>query len=415
MDEQHTIIDFKELVGKPSGEALESLVRELGNRGGLRVSWSGRGADGGRDLTFSEIQKGPLSDNQVKWLVQCKDNAKSGKAVTESAVGSILDKVNQHRADGYLLATTTTVGTALKEKLDSLALRNGGQIHTLVWDFATLSMLIVKPDNADLFKLYFPNSYKKYLELDIQSALEILEKNLPKEKYEQISQVIQPVALVSKTPSGKEIWPFESATSNVIDDILHSLINDSSIKQAIALIEGIDNDALLELYNALKAFDDDLTFQFVCVIIRTVTNPDIVLNSFQFLSENYEVNPKEVIELASYLDDDGLEVVYGVEISSWLSEEAFQNGPNFEFYGDIDELSTHTYIEDIFYESISFEREKERIKFHGAINLDVECNFGSSKEEASLSYSFPGKFSGYFDPGGIYIESITVDTSKYYE
>lgn len=234
---------------------------------------------------------------------------------------------------------------------------------------------------------------KKYIELDFQSALEILEKNLPREKYEQIAQVIQPSGLISKAPSGKDIWPFDSATSSVIDDILRSLVNDSNVKQAVSLIEGIDNDALLELYNTLEAFDDDLTFQFVCLIVRTVANPDIVLNSFQFLSDNYEVKNEEVIELASYLDDDGLEVVYGIEISSWLSEEAFQNGPNFEFYDDIDILSTHTYLEEIFYESISFKAQKNKIEFSGTINMSVECEFGSPRDSATTNHSFPGEFS----------------------
>lgn len=41
-------MDFKEL--PQDGQAFEQLVRELLFSRGLHVAWSGRGADGGRDL-----------------------------------------------------------------------------------------------------------------------------------------------------------------------------------------------------------------------------------------------------------------------------------------------------------------------------------------------------------------------------
>lgn len=49
-------LDFSELGSKPAGENLEGLVRLIGERLGLTVSWTGRGADQGRDLIFTETQ-----------------------------------------------------------------------------------------------------------------------------------------------------------------------------------------------------------------------------------------------------------------------------------------------------------------------------------------------------------------------
>jgi hypothetical protein len=127
-------LDFTELDKKPPGEALEALVRLIGERLGMRAEWSGRGADGGRDLIFHETQAGPLKSRSIKWLVSCKDNSESNASVGERDVGSLSDKTAQHKCDGFLLATTTTASTGLKEKLDSFDFSSGGSMHTKVWD-----------------------------------------------------------------------------------------------------------------------------------------------------------------------------------------------------------------------------------------------------------------------------------------
>lgn len=82
-------LDFTELDKKTPGEALEALVRLIGERLGMLVEWSGRGADGGRDLIFHETQEGPLKSRSIKWLVNCKDksdsNALSAKRTLEAS------------------------------------------------------------------------------------------------------------------------------------------------------------------------------------------------------------------------------------------------------------------------------------------------------------------------------------------
>ncbi|WP_454648444.1 restriction endonuclease [Bradyrhizobium liaoningense] len=128
------ILDFHELSSKPVGETLEGLVRLIGERLGVTVAWTGRGADQGRDLIFVEAQSGRIGSTPVRWLVNCKDNSKTNHAVTEQDIGSIIDKVRQHNCDAFLLVTTTTVGTALKAKLDALASSPQDRIQTKVWD-----------------------------------------------------------------------------------------------------------------------------------------------------------------------------------------------------------------------------------------------------------------------------------------
>ena len=61
-------LDFSELSSKPAGESFEGLIRLIGERMGLTVSWSGRGADQGRDLIFVETQFGKIGSSQFVGL-----------------------------------------------------------------------------------------------------------------------------------------------------------------------------------------------------------------------------------------------------------------------------------------------------------------------------------------------------------
>jgi hypothetical protein len=130
------LIDFTELVSAVPGEGLQGLTRQLGQRKGLSPVWCGRGPDGGRDLTFTEILSGSLSKEKTTWLVSCKDKAKSGDSVGEKDLPppGIKDKLAQHKANGFLLVTTTTVSSSAKALLDSFDKSNGGDYHILVWD-----------------------------------------------------------------------------------------------------------------------------------------------------------------------------------------------------------------------------------------------------------------------------------------
>ena len=105
-------LDFTELDKKPPGEALEALVRLIGERLGMRVEWSGRGADGGRDLIFHETQEGPLKSRSIKWLVNCKTiqkvvrlsakgmlEASATKPLSTNATDSRSRRQRRHRPD----------------------------------------------------------------------------------------------------------------------------------------------------------------------------------------------------------------------------------------------------------------------------------------------------------------------------
>ncbi len=100
---EHTI-DFRELTSSVRGEGLEELARRLGQKLGFNPQWTGRGSDGGRDLLFTEIFTGHLSNHAMKWLVSCKDKAGSNASIKEADLPpNIIGKIDQHGADGFLL------------------------------------------------------------------------------------------------------------------------------------------------------------------------------------------------------------------------------------------------------------------------------------------------------------------------
>lgn len=153
-------IDFSALHSDVPGEGLEALVRHLGEVLGLSVEWGGRGADDGKDLIFTKTQAGLFGEEKFRWLVQCKDYSSSGRSVSESDVGAVLEKIHQHKANGYLLVTTTAVSTGLKKMLDALDVRNNGPTRTCVWDGAELRKLLTQKA-ASLLEIYFPISVVK--------------------------------------------------------------------------------------------------------------------------------------------------------------------------------------------------------------------------------------------------------------
>ena len=202
MSSKEDPIDFRTLHGLP-GEGLEALARHLAEMLNLTVTSSGRGADEGRDLFFDETRKGPLGVETVRWLVQCKDNSQSGKSVSEIDVGGILDKVQQHRATGFLLVTTTIPSTGLKKKLDGLDVGNGGSIRTAVWDSADLRKLLNLPEASTIRTTYFPCTANRLLQLT-QDDLETLMHGLDSDLYaiQHNLQIVE--SLISKLSASAE-------------------------------------------------------------------------------------------------------------------------------------------------------------------------------------------------------------------
>ncbi|MFB7475911.1 restriction endonuclease [Kitasatospora sp. NPDC056184] len=155
------MLDFHELA--QDGEDLEQLVRELALALGYRAKWSGRGADGGRDLLLEEPGDALLGAKTRNWVVSCKHMAHAkdgaGRSVNGEDVGSaggIVDAVAQHDADGFLLVCSTQPSSSLVSRLESIE-RNKG-VPTHVWDGVELERMLTTPRGWAVAQRFFPVS-----------------------------------------------------------------------------------------------------------------------------------------------------------------------------------------------------------------------------------------------------------------
>lgn len=155
------MLDFHELAS--DGEDLEQLVRELALALGYRARWSGRGADGGRDLVLEEAGDVLLGAKTRNWVVSCKHMAHAkdgaGRSVNGEDVGSvggIVDAVAQHDAAGFLLVCSTQPSSALVSRLESIERTKG--VHTHVWDGVELERMLTTPRGWAVAQRFFPVS-----------------------------------------------------------------------------------------------------------------------------------------------------------------------------------------------------------------------------------------------------------------
>lgn len=149
-------MDFKEL--PQDGQAFEQLVRELLFSRGLHVAWSGRGADGGRDLVCRETLTGLFGSHSRTWLVQCKHNAHSGASVSHTAIDDPVSSCAQHGATGYLLACSTQPSSGLVARLEGISRNEKVGITAMYWDAVTIERLLSNPQDWAIAQRFMPKS-----------------------------------------------------------------------------------------------------------------------------------------------------------------------------------------------------------------------------------------------------------------
>lgn len=151
------MLDFKEL--SEDGNDFELLVREILYNRGLEVYWSGKGADGGKDLLCIETNNSNFRNTSKRWLIQCKHKAHSGNAVGRSDLDNIVDSCAEHGTTGYLLVCSTYPSSGVVKRMEEI--QNNNKITTQFWDYRTLEKEILKPHNWGIANMFFPNSMLK--------------------------------------------------------------------------------------------------------------------------------------------------------------------------------------------------------------------------------------------------------------
>jgi hypothetical protein len=151
------MIDFTEIV---SGETWELFARDFLSELGFYIESSpDRGADAGKDILASEELAGNLGQYRFRWLVSCKHNAVSGKAVNETDEQNILERIRSFDADGFIGFYSTVPSAALNTRLHSL--RENGTIRDYrIFDRGLIENHLIRVGYSFLLLRYFPEGYK---------------------------------------------------------------------------------------------------------------------------------------------------------------------------------------------------------------------------------------------------------------
>jgi hypothetical protein len=152
------MLDFKEL--STNGNELELLIREILLVKGLKVHWSGIGADGGRDLICYEERTSEFFNDKKTWLIQCKHKAHAGNSVGVADLDDIIDSVTQHKANAYLLVCSTYPSSAVINRLEGITKNETINIEATYWDATIIEQKLSTPELWKIAQNFFPKSSK---------------------------------------------------------------------------------------------------------------------------------------------------------------------------------------------------------------------------------------------------------------
>lgn len=154
--DQFAMIDWTEIA---DGDAWEIFARDfLAAIGYVTELGPARGADGGRDLIISEQLKGIAHSQKFSWLVSCKHYATSGSSVGPKDESDILDRVKQHKADGFFGFYSTLASTGLVNRLEALK-ASGDIADYLVYDYRIIEGYFARDGMSKVAMQHFPNGY----------------------------------------------------------------------------------------------------------------------------------------------------------------------------------------------------------------------------------------------------------------
>jgi len=121
----------------------------LSSLGFMILQYPSRGADGGLDSL--------VALNGKKYLVSCKHYIISGSSVGVNDEQSILDRITQHDASGFIGFYSTVVSTALSSRFSALTQKG---YESIVYDKNIISDYLPKMPSCVLQKYGLPNQIK---------------------------------------------------------------------------------------------------------------------------------------------------------------------------------------------------------------------------------------------------------------
>jgi hypothetical protein len=150
------VIDWKEI---SDSDTWELFARDFLSEIGFVIEVGpGRGPDARRDLLVSEQLHGIFQPQKRTWLVSCKHFAKSGKSVGVDDETSIIDRVRQHSADGFLDFYSTLPSAGLVERLRQYT-TTGELAACEILDGKKIEARFVDTGLSNLALRYIPETY----------------------------------------------------------------------------------------------------------------------------------------------------------------------------------------------------------------------------------------------------------------
>jgi hypothetical protein len=285
-------INFKEIEKANSGtgyqDTFELFARDfLENRGFEIIGDPARGADGGIDLKIKEVRKGVSGqETTFFWLVSCKHFAHSGKSVSPDKEVNILERVYQHKCDGFIGFYSTLASSGLGNLLEGLS----DKIPYIIYDREKIEREIVGFGSwSNIFHRYFPESYKnwknnEFLKHPIKLFEHYFESKIKKHEfgYDILKTIFNSSEFIFKglLNSGN----FDSFFNNQINYIVGDIEE---------IVNTIHKDNLVE-YNKIKA----KSYTDACDYIEKIKFIEYVEKTY-----NLNNNGKQKIRGTSFLEN----------------------------------------------------------------------------------------------------------------
>lgn len=226
------MIDFKEI---PNGEIWELFARDFLTQLGFFIESSpDRGSDSGKDILVSEELTGALGRYRLRWLVSCKHNAVSGKAVNEADEPNILERVEAFGAQAFIGFYSTIPSSGLNSRLKQL--RDSGKIKDYrIFDHKLIENHLIQIGYSMLLMRYLPQSYKTvkplhlivsdYIPLNCKRCGKDLLKTLYEEEYQGMIIFVRSIRKDHSASKLEEevYWVCKGSCDDSIKNHLHSV------------------------------------------------------------------------------------------------------------------------------------------------------------------------------------------------
>jgi len=375
----------------------------MGERLDMVVEWTGRGPDGGRDLIFVETQRGPIKARSVRWLVSCKDNSENGRSVTEKDVGGVLDKVKQHKCNGFLLATTTTASTGLKGMLDGLDISAGGEIQTKVWDRFEITQMLLSDRFSDLLMQFFPEHQRREAVATLDAARNVVEAALPRFLAGQVRARLVPFKERFSLLSGSKVCPHDADQEALID----TLKSVGRPRLSACVVPQATLDKLN--FNAFMSFSDTLirnfptsAIEFLKASAETSTKDGIIYNAIEMLRESGMFTLADELKITRLCDSDTLYDLYYQKAHDTLNDPHVWNGLADGLRQTV--LRPHDDVADVDIVDLSFSGGS-RVSVRASVSMNV-LDDSDDSDESRPERTVLCKVDSHFDGFGLIIDSI---------